>query len=262
MKRVSSANRFLRSRLLVRLVVLAVVATVGALFLVGSKPGPLLAPTFEMVPVTLDDSTTFFVQTHEVTVTEWNQCHAAGGCTLRKILPNDANGREFPATGLSYLDVTEFLDWVNSNGRSQYRLPTAKEWSALAVGVLPAKPDPIFTDPELTWASAYIIDAQITDRRLRPSGAFATTTAGISDLNGNVWEWTQDCYSGTTDAQTKGRCPAFVVGGEHIAVIPYLVRDPARGGCAVGAPPAHLGMRLVTDDRYLGILVHEPKNEG
>lgn len=40
---------------------------------------------------------------------------------------------------------------------------------------------------------------------------------------------------------------AFFVAGEHIAVIPYLVRDPARGGCAVGTPPAHLGMRLVSD---------------
>jgi hypothetical protein len=43
------------------------------------------------------------------------------------------------------------------------------------------------------------------------------------------------------------RCPAFYVGGEHIAVMSYLVRDPARGGCAVGTPPAHLGMRLVSD---------------
>jgi hypothetical protein len=34
-----------------------------------------------------------------------------------------------------------------------------------------------------------------------------------------------------------------------MAVIPFLVRDPARGGCAVGAPPAHLGFRLVTDKK-------------
>ena len=40
-------------------------------------------------------------------------------------------------------------------------------------------------------------------------------------------------------------CPAYFVGGEHIAAVPYLVRNPARGGCAVGVPPAHLGMRLV-----------------
>ncbi|MEC8042421.1 MAG: formylglycine-generating enzyme family protein, partial [Pseudomonadota bacterium] len=34
----------------------------------------------------------------------------------------------------------------------------------------------------------------------------------------------------------------------HVAAIPYLVRDPARGGCAVGSPPAHLGMRLISDE--------------
>jgi hypothetical protein len=46
------------------------------------------------------------------------------------------------------------------------------------------------------------------------------------------------------------RCPAFFVGGEHVAAMSYLERDPARGGCAVGTPPAHLGMRLVADDPF------------
>jgi formylglycine-generating enzyme required for sulfatase activity len=87
-----------------------------------------------------------------------------------------------------------------------------------------------------------------TNRALRPQGSFDTTSQGIVDLNGSVWEWTMDCYAGVAGAQmSPDRCPAFYVGGEHIAVMSYLVRDPARGGCAVGTPPAHLGMRLVAD---------------
>ena len=42
-------------------------------------------------------------------------------------------------------------------------------------------------------------------------------------------------------------CAAYWAGGEHLSAMSYLIRDPARGGCAVGTPPAHLGMRLVTD---------------
>jgi formylglycine-generating enzyme required for sulfatase activity len=117
----------------------------------------------------------------------------------------------------------------------------------MAAEVLPHTPDPIFTDPELTWASAYLLAPQ-TSRTLRPQGSFETTSQGIVDLNGSVWEWTQDCYAGTSQGPASAdRCPAFFVGGEHVAAVAYLVRDPARGGCAVGAPPAHLGMRLVLE---------------
>jgi formylglycine-generating enzyme required for sulfatase activity len=96
-------------------------------------------------------------------------------------------------------------------------------------------------------ALAYVLEPQ-TNRALRPQGTFDTTSQGIVDLNGSVWEWTMECYAGAAGGQSSpDRCPAFYVGGEHIAVMSFLVRDPARGGCAVGTPPAHLGMRLVSE---------------
>jgi formylglycine-generating enzyme required for sulfatase activity len=91
----------------------------------------------------------------------------------------------------------------------QFRLPTLAEWELMAAEVLPPAPDPIFTDPELTWASAYLMEPQ-TKRTLRPKGTFETTSQGIVDLNGSVWEWTQDCYVGAAEGQlTPDRCPAF-----------------------------------------------------
>ncbi|MEO0864526.1 MAG: SUMF1/EgtB/PvdO family nonheme iron enzyme [Pseudomonadota bacterium] len=117
----------------------------------------------------------------------------------------------------------------------------------MAEPVLPDEPDPIFTDPSLTWASAYLIEGN-APRALKPQGSFSTSPQGVADLDGSVWEWTQDCYAGSAGTADPTRCPAFFVGGEHIAAMSYLVRDPARGGCAVGTPPAHLGMRLVSDE--------------
>ncbi len=143
--------------------------------------------------------------------------------------------------------MSQYLDWINRRARHEFRLPTMEEWEFMAKDVLPEEPDPIFTDPELSWASAYLTEG-LAPRRLMQQGSFSVSAEGIVDLDGSVWEWTEDCYAGDGGVPIdRDRCPAFFAAGEHIAAIPYLVRDPARGGCAVGSPPAHLGLRLVSD---------------
>lgn len=231
--------------------ILAVAATLlgVALFLRGPDFDMTFAPLLAERPVVLTDGIELYVQKYEVTVAEWNACHAAGACKQQLHVAGNRTPEDMPATGLSYVDVGEYLAWITATTGHDYRLPSLMEWEYMAADVLPETPDPIFTDPELTWASAYLMEPQ-TKRTLRPQGAFDTTSEGIVDLNGSVWEWTQDCYAGATSEQIDpNRCPAYYVGGEHIAAIPFLEGDPARGGCAVGVPPAHLGMRLVTDTK-------------
>ncbi len=187
-----------------------------------------------------------WVQRNEVTVAEWNVCHAAGGCALSLIVRPDQDPATTPATGLSYPDAQQYVAWVTAATGHAFRLPRVAEWEAMAESVMPDEPDPIFTDPALSWASTYLTEANLP-RALRPTGSFSTTADGIADLDGSVWEWTADCYAGTGEPLHPDRCPAFWVAGVHVAAMSYLERDPARGGCAVGAPPAHLGMRLVTE---------------
>jgi formylglycine-generating enzyme required for sulfatase activity len=225
-------------------VALSLVATAGLVSIIAPNGRNLdVIPQMVRARVNTEFGAPLFVQVYEVTIAEWNQCHDAGACSL-SIKSRDASDGDYPATGFSKIDTDEYLSWLNSTSGLEFRLPTESEWYAMAASVLPETPDPIFTDPELTWASAYLFAPQ-TDRGLRSNGAYSTTDAGISDLDGNVWEWTQDCYD---QRQKDDRCPAYVVAGEHLAVIPFLVRDPARGGCAVGLPPAHLGMRVVIEE--------------
>jgi formylglycine-generating enzyme required for sulfatase activity len=226
--------------------VLAAVIAGAALTLRGADPLPL--PEMANSAVILSDGRQIYVQRFEVTVSEWNTCAADGGCALTLRTRPDQDPAMTPATGLSYIDALEYLSWINANSPHAFRLPTAVEWQTIAQTVLPEKSDPLFTDPSLTWASAYLTEG-LTPRALKPQGSFSTSPEGVADLDGSVWEWTQECYAGEGEGIDQDRCPAFVVGGEHTAVMSYLVRDPARGGCAVGSPPAHLGMRLVTDEK-------------
>lgn len=216
--------------------------------------GPLRGPNMQYIPlletVEFSDGRTVMVQKFEVTALEWNRCFDAGACSQKmKIRKSE---EDFPATGLNWMDVNEYVAWINATSRHSFRLPTQSEWHELAQEVLPKEKDPIFTDPELSWAAAYMMEPQV-NRSLRPTGSFETTSEGIADLNGNVWEWTADCYSGDSGNLDLAKCPAYFVAGEHIAAIPIFTRDPARGGCAVGSPPAHLGLRLFSDAPVPGV---------
>ncbi len=222
---------------------LVAVVLIGAVLIRG-QPNPELAPLMAERPVQIAGQS-LQVMKYEVTIAEWDRCYQDGGCALRLRARPDQDPAATPATGLSYIDVRDYVTWINDKTAGGFRLPTVAEWEHMAAPVLPARPDPIFTDPELSWASSYLLEEQ-KSRTLRQSGYFSTTVEGISDLDGSVWEWTMDCYAGSGEADPN-RCPAFFVAGEHIAAMSYLVRDPARGGCAVGTPPAHLGMRLVRD---------------
>ncbi|WP_380057709.1 formylglycine-generating enzyme family protein [Falsihalocynthiibacter sp. SS001] len=204
-------------------------------------------PVMAERPIVMPDGHAIYVQRYEVTVAEWNQCHEQGACTLNLRARPDQLPSTTPATGLSYVDAQEYVAWMNAASGRKFRLPTAEEWNYMAAPVLPETPDPIFTDPSLTWASSYLTEG-LAPRALKPQGSFSQSPQGIADLDGSVWEWTQECYAGAGDDITPDRCPAFIVGGEHIAAMSYLIRDPARGGCAAGTPPAHLGMRLVADE--------------
>ncbi|NHQ75228.1 formylglycine-generating enzyme family protein [Roseovarius gahaiensis] len=235
------------SLLSVVLIVLVAVLLGAVLTWRGTERNLSLVPEMAASPVTLSTGARLYVQKYELTVAEWNTCHADGGCSLRLRTRPDQDARVTPATGLSYVDVTEYLNWINTATGGNFRLPTAAEWAEMARPVLPEEADPLFTDPSLTWASAYLTKG-LPARALKPQGSFSTSPDGIADLDGSVWEWTQDCYAGASGDDDPARCPAYFVGGEHVAAMSYLIRDPARGGCAVGSPPAHLGMRLVSED--------------
>ena len=234
-------------RLPIRYLLLGVLAVpLVVVALVGRDPEPVPMPVMATQPVSMPDGRNFYAQRFELTISEWNACAADGGCERELRARPDQNELDTPATGLNYLDALQYVDWIQRSTGHDFRLPTAEEWNVMAADVMPDEPDPIFTDPSLSWASSYLVEG-LASRALKPQGSFSISQEGVGDLDGSVWEWTSECYDGLSRGTNPDRCPAFFVGGEHIAAMSLLVRDPMRGGCAVGTPPAHLGMRLVSD---------------
>ena len=193
----------------------------------------------QMLPVQID-SHSLFVSRYEVTSTSWLRCYSEGGCT-HKITATTLAGL-FPATGVNWQDVNQYLKWANDQAGGGLRLPTLAEWRVIDRALVHAKTPPLFTDPRMAWATNYGQEKTIGGPVQR-SGSFSTTPDGIGDLDGNVWEWTASCFRSDFGIL----CPAYVAAGEHEATVSIFVRDPASGGCATGTPPTHLGFRLVAD---------------
>ena len=246
-------SRFWRSALALAPILTAALLYGAAPIMRGAATSPLSEPSEQTARlVVLANGETLFVQKYEVTISEWNACHAAGGCVLKLRAPKGLSPEKTPATGINRFDAQEYVAWISERVGRPFRLPTLAEWSEIASAVVQQEAAPLFTDPALAWASTYVTGRE-APRALRPSGGYSTSPSDIADLDGSVWEWTQDCYAGVRDSdgvEDPASCPAFYAAGEHVAALSVLVRDPARGGCAVGSPPAHLGMRLVSHEPF------------
>ena len=198
-----------------------------------------------MVPVTMADGHALHVSRLEVTVADWQRCVHDKGCGH---MPKLASGQgRNPITGVNWFDVNEYLHWANAQSGGGLRLPTKDEWRWLNRSLEKPNPAPLYSDPRLAWAADYGQEKS-PGGPVRIGGSFSTTPDGISDLDGNVWEWTMTCGADGFVGKDASYCPAYVVEGAHETAMPIFVRNSGSGGCAVGTPPTYLGFRLVSEN--------------
>lgn len=148
-----------------------------------------------------------------------------------------------PAVCVSWLDAKAYLEWLSGESGKSYRLPSESEWEYSAragsgaarfwgeswnEGCGHANTYDIAgrkTFPYFPWEHAACNDGY---GGLAPVGSFEPNAFGLHDMIGNVWEWTEDCYTASYVGAPKDGRPWVWEGG--------CERRSIRGGSWITAP--------------------------
>lgn len=203
------------------------------------------------------------IMRYQVSAREYGRCVKDGACDAPWGSPPLVTGSgeaEFPVTGVSFTDAVDYAKWLTEQTGAKWRLPSDEEWAYAAGGRFvddAVSAGENSADPSKRWLlryKKYNSPEILLDPAVKPRGAFEVNEYGIADMSGNVWEWTHSCYRrvrvdkhGNRLGKPTRNCGVRIAEGRHRAYISFFVKDAKGGGCSVGAPPTHLGFRLIRD---------------
>jgi formylglycine-generating enzyme required for sulfatase activity len=156
----------------------------------------------------------FAVGKFAVTFDEWDACVAEGGCNGYR--PNDEGwGRgNRPVINVNWADANAYAEWLSLKTGKTYRLLSEAEWEYVARAG---------TRTPFWWGSSITLRQANYDRvenKTLPVNTFQANLWGLFNVQGNVFEWTEDCWNdsnqgnpGDGDARTTGDCTLRVVRG-------------------------------------------------
>jgi formylglycine-generating enzyme required for sulfatase activity len=248
-------------------------------FLQGSSSDDVGAQQFEMPQHKASIAHPFAAGVYEVTVGEFSEfvadthveAHACstydGEWRLNSAVSwknaFEAQVASHPVSCVSWQDAKDYAAWLSHRTNQDYRLLSASEWEyAARAGAAAQRP---WTDPARACAYANVADETAAKRyagwsvmpctdnfvQAAPVGSFAANPFGLYDMLGNVFEWTEDCwtpdYQGAPvdgSARTDGDCSQRELRGGSWFTQPEFVRTAYRDRFASDYRSTTVGFRL------------------
>ena len=178
----------------------------------------------------------------------------------------EAQTSSHPVSCVSWQDAKDYAAWLSHTTHQAYRLPSASEWEyAARAGSAAQVP---WTTPAEACAYANIAD-QTAARHYQgwkvlpcadefvqtaPVGSFKPNAFGLYDMLGNVFQWTEDCwtddYRGAPvdgSAQSAGDCTQHELRGGSWFTQPEFVRTSYRNRFESNYRSTSVGFRLVRE---------------
>lgn len=155
-------------------------------------------------------------------------------------VPKTHGSDRHPVTGVRWHEAKAYVAWLSRETGYTYRLLSESEWEyAARAGTQTAYHwgDDIGANNARCNACGTRRDGE---RWSVAVGSFPPNDFGLHDMNGNVWEWVEDCYGGYADAPSGGRprvvedCGIRVRRGGSWADPPMHLRSASRLGIAAG----------------------------
>jgi len=138
----------------------------------------------------------FKVMPKEVTWHQYMYCVKALVCA--KPYSYKVENNNLPVVNISFDDIQTYIKWLNKSTGEKYRLPSEAEWEYAAR----AGTTTLFSWGDYSFCSNHAncngnghLGTQNAFTDLSPGGSYPGNDFGLYDMHGNVWEWTQDCWS-------------------------------------------------------------------
>jgi formylglycine-generating enzyme required for sulfatase activity len=240
------------------------------------------ALAFEMPQHKVSIAHAFAAGVYDVTVGEYSQFVAAtgvgaNGCTTYdgawRVTPTvtwrnaiESQTSSHPVSCVSWQDAKDYAAWLSHTTHQTYRLPSASEWE-YAARAGSAAPVP-WTTPAEACSYANVADQTAAQHyrgwkvlpcadefvQSAPVGSFKANAFGLYDMLGNVFQWTEDCwtdnYQGAPidgSAQAAGDCTQHELRGGSWFTQPDFVRTSYRNRFEGNYRSTSIGFRLIRE---------------
>jgi formylglycine-generating enzyme required for sulfatase activity len=213
----------------------------GGTFMMGRDTGPS-----EQTPAHSVTVQPFMMDRTEVTNADYAEFVAATKhpAPSHWIGNKPAFGQEqWPVVNVSFDDAVAFAAWRSKRDGVTYRLPTEEEWEYAARNGQRADLYPWGSD----WREGLAVLKEATPAAVgsRPAGA---NEWGVTDLIGNVWEWTSSrisVYPGNTTVIPSSKQDLITIRGGCYVSDPAVVSGSLREFVPSSTKTTLLGFRLV-----------------